>query len=282
MTAMEPLVSPEWLAGDLGAPDLRVLECTVHLVPREGGGLRVQSARSDWAAGHIPTSQFVELQDDLSDTDARLRFTFPGAEHVCAALGRLGVGDGDRIVLYDRGPGMWAARVWWMLRACGVDSAALLDGGLTAWTATGGAVTTETTPWPAATLTPRPRGGLFVGRDEVLAAIGDDATCVVNALDGAQHRGEVQNYARPGRIPGSANVAAIDLVDPSTNRFRPLDELRSMFDVTGTGRVIAYCGGGVAASADAFTLFRLGRGDVAVYDNSLNEWAADPSLPMEV
>ena len=105
----------------------------------------------------------------------------------------------------------------------------------------------------------------------------------MNALDQAQHRGETQHYARPGHIQGSANVPAMELVDDATHRYRPLEELRTMFaDVTSRGeRMITYCGGGIAASSDAFVLHRLGHDDVAVYDNSLSEWAADPSLPME-
>ena len=118
----------------------------------------------------------------------------------------------------------------------------------------------------------------------VRAALDSGHTCVVNALDRAQHRGETQHYARPGHIAGSANVPAMELVDEATHRYRPLDELRAAFaDVVGRDeRVITYCGGGIAASSDAFVLHMLGHDDVAVYDNSLSEWAADPSLPMEV
>jgi len=121
------------------------------------------------------------------------------------------------------------------------------------------------------------------GKEMVEAAIGSGQTCLVNALDRAQHRGETQHYARPGHIAGSANVPAIELVDEATHRYRPLDELRAAFaDVAGGGaRVITYCGGGIAASSDALVLHLLGRDDVAIYDNSLSEWAADPRLPME-
>jgi thiosulfate/3-mercaptopyruvate sulfurtransferase len=124
---------------------------------------------------------------------------------------------------------------------------------------------------------------LFVGKDAVRAATERGDTCLVNALDRAQHRGETQHYARPGHIVGSTNVPAMELVDEGTHRYRPLDDLSAAFaDVAGRGqRVITYCGGGIAASSDAFVLHLLGHDDVAVYDSSLNEWAADPSLPME-
>jgi thiosulfate/3-mercaptopyruvate sulfurtransferase len=118
----------------------------------------------------------------------------------------------------------------------------------------------------------------------VLAALGDDRACVLNALTEEQHRGDVVTYARPGRIAGTVNVPARDLVDPETHAYLPADALRAKFAAAGAldaGRVITYCGGGIAASSDAFVLTMLGREDVAVYDASLSEWAADPSLPME-
>jgi thiosulfate/3-mercaptopyruvate sulfurtransferase len=117
----------------------------------------------------------------------------------------------------------------------------------------------------------------------VLAAVEGDGSCIVNALTEAQHRGDANDYGRPGHLPGAANVAAVDLVDPATQRYLPLEELRRRFEPAlseGDGRVITYCGGGIAASSDAFVLHRLGRHDVAVYDGSLQEWAADPSLPL--
>jgi thiosulfate/3-mercaptopyruvate sulfurtransferase len=280
---MDALVSTSWLAAELGAADLRVLDCTVLLTPRQGGGYAVESGRAAWEAAHIPGSAFADLADDLSDPDSPLRFTLPTAARFAAAMGTLGVGDGHRVVLYDSRANMWAARMWWTLRAFGFDAAAVLDGGWRAWTAEDRPTSTEAPDWPPATFTARPRPGLFVGKDAVLDAVEHGRTCLVNALDRAQHRGETQPYARPGHITGSANVPAMELVDHATHRYLPLDDLRAAFaDVAGRGdRVITYCGGGIAASSDAFVLHLLGHDDVAVYDNSLSEWAADPSLPME-
>ena len=118
----------------------------------------------------------------------------------------------------------------------------------------------------------------------MLAGIGDGATCVLNALTEEQHRGGGVHYGRPGRIRASVNVAARDLVDPATHAYLPADVLRGKFAVVGAleaDRVITYCGGGIAASSDAFVLTLLGQDDVSVYDASLSEWARDPSLPME-
>ena len=283
---LRQLVETDWLAAHLGEPDLRVLESTVYLQPADvPGGYRVESGRAKWADGHIPGAGFVDLQDDLSDRDSKLRFMMPPAAQFAEAMGRAGVGDGVRVVLYDRFVNMWAARVWWMLRAFGFDDAAVLDGGFTKWTREGRPLATDAGTAPRRAFTARPRPALIADKSGVLAALGDRQTCVLNALTGEQHHGVGgAGYGRPGRIAGSTNVPARDLVDPETHAYLPRDLLRAKFAAAGAldaKRVITYCGGGIAASSDAFVLTLLGRADVAVYDASLSEWAADPTLPME-
>jgi thiosulfate/3-mercaptopyruvate sulfurtransferase len=283
---MNQLVETEWLAAHLGEPDLRVIECTVYLQPAEvPGGFRVESGRAKWAEGHIPGAGFVDLQDELSDRDSKLRFMMPPAAQFAEAMGRHGVGDGARVVLYDRAVNMWAARVWWMLRALGFDDAAVLNGGFKKWTREGRPLAADDGAAPSRTFTARPRPGLMADKSGVLAALDDRRTCVLNALTNEQHRGAGgTSYGRPGRIAGSVNVPARDLVDPETHAYLPRDLLRAKFAASGAldaRSVIAYCGGGIAASSDAFALTLLGRSDVAVYDASLSEWAVDPSLPME-
>jgi thiosulfate/3-mercaptopyruvate sulfurtransferase len=281
----EYLVETEWLAASLDDPTLRVLECTAILHPLADGGYRAESGLATWASGHIPRSGFADLTGDLSDRTSPLRFMMPPPEQFAAAMGALGVGDGTRVVLYDRAVNMWAARVWWMLRASGFDDAAVLNGGWRKWTLEGRPVSTDPCPYPPATFVPHPRPQLFADKSAVLAGLGDRATCVVNALTEEQHRGTGGvHYGRPGRIAGSGNVPARSLVDPKTHAYLPLDELRTQFEeagALGSGRVITYCGGGIAASSDAFVLAMLGHDDVAVYDASLSEWAADASLPMQ-
>ncbi|MDA0365130.1 MAG: sulfurtransferase [Chloroflexi bacterium] len=281
------LVESDWLAAHLDDPDLRVLECTVYLRrPDPAAGLRAESARDDWAASHIPGSAYADLSRDLSDRSTELRFMLPPAEQFAEAMSRYGVGEGTRVVLYDRGMNMWAARIWWMLRAFGFDNAAVLNGGWKKWTGEGRPVSSEPPAYPAAQFIARPRAGLMADRAEVLAAIGDGATCIVNALSAEQHRGEGQSpYGRPGRIPSSTNVPAGGLVNPETHAYLPSETLRAHFadaGAAGDRRVITYCGGGIAASSDAFILTLLGSENVAVYDGSLSEWAADPALPLEV
>jgi len=278
------LVETDWLAAHLEDPTLRVLECTAILHTLPEGGYRAESGRATWAVGHIPRSGFADLTDDLCDRTSALRFMMPPAEQLAASMARLGVGEGTRVVLYDRFVNMWAARVWWMLRAVGFDQAAVLNGGWRTWTLEGRPTSTEPCAYPPGRFVARPRPEMFAGKGAVLAGLGERATCVLNALTDEQHRGGGVTYGRPGRIAGSANVPARSLVDPRTHAYLPADVLREQFAAAGAltaGRVITYCGGGIAASSDAFVLTLLGHGGVAVYDASLSEWATDPSLPME-
>ena len=281
----EYLTETDWLAAHLDDPALRVLECTTLLHPLPDGGYRAESGAATWAAGHIPRSGFADLTGELSDRASSLRFMMPPPDQLAAAMARLGVGDGTRVVLYDRAVNMWAARVWWMLRAIGFDAATVLNGGWRKWTLEGRPISTGSCAYPPGRLVARPRPDVFADKAAVLAGLGDTATCVLNALTEEQHRGTGGvHYGRPGRIASSRNVPARSLVDARTHAYLPLDQLRKQFEASGaleSGRVITYCGGGIAASSDAFVLALLGHDDVAVYDASLSEWAADRSLPME-
>jgi thiosulfate/3-mercaptopyruvate sulfurtransferase len=281
------LVETDWMAKHLDDPEIRLLECNVflHPAPDMPGGFRVESGRTKWAEGHIPGAGFVDLQEELSDRTSKLRFMMPPATQFAEAMGRAGVGDGVRVILYDRSVNMWAARIWWMLRAFGFDNAAVLNGGFKKWTGEGRPVATDAGTRPARTFTPRPRPALMADKAGVLAALGESHACVLNALSEEQHRGTGgSTYGRPGRIAGSVNVVARELVDPQTHAYLPADVLRAKFQAVGAldaKRVVTYCGGGIAASSDAFILTLLGRDDVAVYDASLSEWATDSSLPMD-
>jgi thiosulfate/3-mercaptopyruvate sulfurtransferase len=279
------LVETDWLAARIGDPALRVLECTVFLHPDAEHGYRAESGRATWAAGHVPESGFADLTDDLSDPASRLRFMLPSAGRFAEVMSRLGVGDGVRVVLYDRAVNMWAARVWWMLRAFGFDDAAVLNGGWRKWTLEDRPVSTDADTRVPARFVARPRPQLFTDKAGVLAALGERSSCVLNALTEEQHRGTGGvTYGRPGRIAGSVNVPARALVDPKTHAYLDAEALRKKFAAAGAldaGRVITYCGGGIAASSDAFVLAMMGHEHVAVYDASLSEWAADVTLPME-
>jgi thiosulfate/3-mercaptopyruvate sulfurtransferase len=281
----EFLIATDSLERQLGDPDLRILDCTTHLIPDPKITYQVVPGRADFEKGHIPGAQFVDIQADVSDTSHRLRFMKPSAEAFAAAMGRFGVGEGTRVVLYSTTTPQWATRVWWLLRVFGFDAAAVLDGGWQKWNREGRPV--ETGPArvrPPGRFVIREQRPLMVGKDAVLQATGDGAVCTLNALSPEQHAGTGGNtYGRPGRIAGSVNLPAAHLIDPATNAFLPAAELRRRFEGVGAfgKEVISYCGGGIAASADAFALVMLGHPDVKLYDASMSEWATDPTLPME-
>ena len=286
----EFLVSTDWLAGHLADDDVRVFETTVFLHLGDGGGYRVDSGRADYESGHIPGSGFLDIQADFSDNDQPFRFMMPSAEAFAEAAGRHGIAETSRLVLYDRSNSMWAARFWWMVRTMGCHGAAVLDGGLRRWCDEGRSVSTEVPTYEPAVFTPSFDPARFADLDEVMAFVESSdraGSCLVNALGRDQHSGEDggQIYGRAGHIPGSVNVPAVELTDAETGLYRPADELDSLFEQAGADRakrVVTYCGGGIAASNDALVLSMLGYQDIAVYDASLSQYAADPSLPLEV
>jgi thiosulfate/3-mercaptopyruvate sulfurtransferase len=291
MSAIEGFAHPEFLIDTdalerrLGDPNLRVFDCTTNLIPDPKTTYQAVPARADFEKGHIPGAQFIDLQADLSDQNQRLRFMLPSAEVFAAAMSRFGVGEGSHVVLYSTANPWWATRVWWLLRVFGFDAAAVLDGGWQKWSREGRSVETG----PARGRMPgqfvvREQRPLMVGKEEVLQAIGDGVVCTLNALAPEQHTGTGGNtYGRPGRIKGSVSLPAAHLIDPATNAFLPAVELRRRFEgIDAFGKeVITYCGGGIAASADAFALVMLGHPQVKLYDASMSEWATDPTLPME-
>ncbi len=280
-TSIDSLVTTEWLSQHLGDGNLVVLDCTVRVERDKDGSFRSISGRADYEKGHIPTAALADLTGDLANGSSPFKFALPAPQQFAAAMGALGVGDDSRVVLYSAGNPDWAARVWWMLRWVGFDRAAVLDGGLKAWTAEGRPLSTEPVARPAKRLTVALRPKLVADRDEVRAAIGTKAVTLVDAMPQASFQGKFALYGRPGHIPGAVNIPSQSLVDES-GRYLPRETLAAMHKGDRTGRVITYCGGGISASNNAFIMTRLGFTDVAVYMASLQEWAADPANPLEV
>jgi thiosulfate/3-mercaptopyruvate sulfurtransferase len=260
------LITTSELAGILHQRDLRLFDCTTYLEPAPAGSsvpYIVVSGRQTFEAGHIPGANFLDLQNEFSDSATALRFMMPGIGQLETAFGRHGIRNDSRVVLYSIGSPMWATRFWWMLRSLGFDGASVLDGGIDKWTAEGRAIETGLSGgYPPATFSARPRGGYFVGRHDVLAATDDRNTVIVNALGPQFYKGlEPSRYGRPGRIPGSVNVPAATLLDPATKAFATLADAEKNFTaqgITKDKRVIAYCGGGISATIDLFQLYRLG------------------------
>ena len=283
---MQPLIETDELAQRLADPTLRIYDCTTSLRTEPDNTVTVVTGRAAYLAeGHIPGAALIELQQDLSDASSGLRFTMPAPEALAKMCGAKGIGDDSEVVVYCNGSQTWATRVWWMLRSIGFDRARVLNGGFVKWRAEGRPVETAARSYPPARLTAKPRAGLFIGKEGVLAGLQDDGSVVVNCLTEESHRGAAGGSGRLGHITGSVNVPAGALF-AADGTFRSPGELSDRFAASGVtpGKtMIAYCGGGIAACADAFALVALlGRDSVTVYDNSLQEWAADPALPMSV
>ena len=201
------------------------------------------------------------------------------------AAGRLGIGPVSRVVVYAREV-HWATRVWWLLRANGFDNVAVLDGGFRKWTAEGRPTTPGMESYPGARFVGEPRPRFFAELDEVKQVVNTGSgACLINSLSPQDHHAvETNNFARPGRIPGSLNVFMDALLNQADGTYKPVDELRKIFaDVLSRpGRKVTYCGVGISATSDALALTLLGESDVAVYDGSLHEWTSNPALPLEV
>jgi thiosulfate/3-mercaptopyruvate sulfurtransferase len=273
-----PLVDHTWLATHLDDPRLVVLDATALLPsPRHDGDHRSASGRAGWAERHVPGSRHADLTGDLSDPGAPYHFAVPAPDALATALAGLGVGEGAEVVVYDTGGGIWAARVWWMLRAISVP-AAVLDGGLAAWEAAGRPVATgDGVPEPAAVpVTPVPRPGLWSGIEEVAAiSRGERPGVLVCALPSGGFAGSVPTrYSRRGHIPGSVSLPGRGLPAAELE-----EKVRELDDAS---PVVLYCGGGISAAGAALALTLLGREDVSVYDGSLEEWSKDPSRPLEL
>ena len=274
----ETLVSTDWLAQHLGAGDLRLVDASFKLP-----GV-TPTAHDDYVAGHIPGAVFFDI-DRISDHGTDLPHMLPSPESFAAEVGKLGLGDGTRIVLYGTslaGP----ARVWWTFRAFGRD-VSILDGGLKKWRAEG-RPTDALIPAPQAeSFTARFDADLVRSKSQVQANI---ATRQAQLLD-ARARGRFEGTApepraglRGGHIPGSLHLDHLDLVDAQTGLVKPAAALRAAFDGAGIDParpVITTCGSGVTASVLALGLHLIGHDDVAVYDGSWSEWGLPGDQPVE-
>lgn len=280
------IVEARWLSENLTDPQLRIIDCRINFGLDESGDIVFTSARPDWLSGHVPGSLHVHIVDDLSDRSSDLPFMLPSARDFARSMSNLGVEDGTRVVLYDAFYNIWAARVWWMLRAFGFTNAAVLNGGFSKWTSEGLPLATGEETRPSGSFVANPREGFFVDKQAVLKAIGDSHSCLVDALNADHFTGENPLWVdRPGHIETASNLPYNRIVDPDSHAYLPADELADAITELGldSGQAaITYCHAGNAASSVAFALALMGHENVAIYDASLREWAADPSLPMQL
>jgi thiosulfate/3-mercaptopyruvate sulfurtransferase len=275
---MDSLVSTEWLAHDMGASDLRIVDASYHLPDAD------RDARAEYTAAHIPGAVFLDLAG-LVDPTSPVDNTLPSAEKFASRMRNLGLGDGSRIVLYDDSAIHTSARAWYMLnKIFGAHNVAVLDGGLAKWKAQGRPLANG-----AETLRPRhftawSDPAKLRSKADVLANLDGGAEQLVDARGAPRFTGE-EKESRPGlasgHIPGSRNVPYKALYN-ADGTFKNKAALLALFEDAGvdlTRPVVATCGSGMTACAVAFALHLIGKDDVALYDGSWSEWGADPKTP---
>jgi thiosulfate/3-mercaptopyruvate sulfurtransferase len=281
-----PLVDAGWLRAHRGHPDLIVLDARVNTQAAHGGGVAYTSGRTSFEIdGHIPGARFADLCAEFSDPAGRFPFTRPKVGELQQVTQHLGIHRHSVIVVYDSLSGAWAARAWWVLRAYGHIRVWVLDGGLAAWRAAGGPLEWGAAAIPArGDFKPVALDGFFVDTPEVLEALEHRGEIrLVCATRHTEFTGEGSNEVRRGHIPGSFNSPYRDLLD-DTGRMQwdrvHREALRLGLDREGAA--ILYCGGGINAAGVALSLVAAGYPSPRIYDGSLNEWKADPRLPLEL
>ena len=295
MTYTNPqyLVETEWLAKHLYDPELRIIEVTSVLTANRSNVAKATS----YVKQHIPCAVYLDVAGEyggFNAPDAEFPLTWPGREQFEQVMGLLGVGNNAHVILYASTVGqqlysciMWCARAWWVMHHFGVRCS-ILNGALEKWIGEGRPVTTE--PGHYAPTTFRADADWTRGiayKQDVLDALRTGRTKVVNALPRDCHLGlgDVVYGPRRGHITGSVNVPMPELVNRESGVFADSQRIEELFSEAGllsADNIITYCGGGGCATVNGFALALLGRTDVAMYDNSLFEWGADPALPMTV
>ncbi|MBK1665166.1 3-mercaptopyruvate sulfurtransferase [Rhodospirillum rubrum] len=276
----EALVTPQWLHDHLDAPDLRVIDAS-YFMPASG-----RDARQDYEAAHIPGAIFFDI-NAVADTSQPKPHSLPAPEVFSSACRGLGIGDGQRLVVYDRNGGaMAAARVWWMFRLFGQSEVSVLDGGIGAWQAEGRPTDDLPRLHGRRHFTARLDNTLMRTASQVREAVESGRAQVVDARSSGRFTAtapEPWPVARVGHIPGSINLPYTDLVVASEHgRLADREILTQAFAKAGVdlGKpVIATCGSGVSACVIALAAAQLGHETVAVYDGSWFEWSGLADYP---
>ncbi len=284
----EAITSCEELKKNLGNKKVRVYDCTTFLHYTDDHPSKpyeVESGYQDYLEEHIPGASFLDLQNQISNTKSQFKFTLPDMASLSSGFGKLGIGDPHHIILYSTNGLQWATRVWWMIYMLGYKNVSILNGGLREWKRNDYDLESGENFYSETTFLNSESQSFFVGREQTLDAMNNNSCFLINALTSDIHNGESTRYGRPGRIPRSINIPFSDLMDINTHMLKSPEEALSVFEkynISKDSEILNYCGGGIAATLNAFVLHQLGFEKLKVYDNSLSEWAMDESLPMEI
>jgi thiosulfate/3-mercaptopyruvate sulfurtransferase len=276
----DSLVSGEWLASHLDDPHVRIVDASFKLP-----GI-TPTAREDYDRGHIPGALFFDI-DDIAEPGTRLPHMIPSPDLFAQKMEALGIGDGDRVVVYDSAGLSSAGRAWWMLRLFGHRDVAILNGGLPKWRAEGRPLDTALPSPPRRRFTSRFDPALVRDRRALIANLSTRYEQVVDARAAARYEGTVDETRpglRRGHIPGSRNLPYDQVTDPSTRQMRSAEELSRLFRDAGVALdrpIVTSCGSGVTACALVFALHLIGHPDAAVYDGSWSEWGSPGDTPVE-
>ncbi len=258
----------DWLAQNQARPDVRVLDCRWRV---DGSGRRLH------AEGHVRGSVYVDWATELVDRDDPLPFQLARPEAVAETMSRAGVGNESTVVVLDDTYSLYAARVWWSLRAYGLDRVRVLDGGWPAWVDARQPVSTAASEIEPATFTPATPPVGRVDADDVRALLGSATVQIVDARTPAEYLGQGGPGPRRGHIRGALNLPAALLVQDGTQAIPPAPALARLFGqhgVTLGRRVVTYDATGIGAAKLALCLALMGYQGVSLYDGGWPDWAA--------
>jgi len=277
---MQPLVSTEWLAAELGKPDLLVFDATKYL-PNEN-----RDGRAEFLAAHIPGAHYFDI-DEVADPDSDLPHMVPAPGRFAKLMSQMGVSNTSRVVFYDQKGLASAARGWWLMGLYGHDNAAVLDGGLPKWRKEGRAIEAGAplAPPPAA-FQPAFRPQRLRGVGDLIGNLSTKTELVLDARAAGRFSGaqpEIRPGVRSGHIPGSANLPYTELL-AADQTMLPQAALRARFakaGVDGSRPVVTSCGSGVTACILTLGMVLAGLPAAAVYDGSWTEWGSRSDTPVE-